>query len=87
MPRYSENDWDDDWSSSADDPADEEENGEPLIPCPHCRQEMFEDLVSCPHCGNYISREDAPADRKPMWVIVTVLVCLLMALLWIFTLN
>jgi hypothetical protein len=44
---------------------------------------MYEDAPACPHCGNYISEEDAPAGRKPWWLIVGVLVCLAIMLWWV----
>ena len=55
---------------------------EPTIPCPYCRREIFEDSPQCPHCGQYISEEDAPAARRPWWIIVGVLLCLLVTWLW-----
>ena len=46
------------------------------IPCPYCRRPIYEDSQRCPHCGNYISEEDAPAARKPWWIIVGALLVL-----------
>jgi hypothetical protein len=66
---------DDDWE-------DEESNEEDTIPCPYCRQPIHEDSVRCPHCENYLSDEDVPA-RKPWWLILGVVVCLLIVYMWI----
>ncbi len=59
---------------------DEEDGGQgdddTTIPCPYCRRPIYEDSQRCPHCGNYISEEDAPAARKPWWIIVGALVVL-----------
>jgi hypothetical protein len=59
------------------------EDGEPTIPCPYCREEMFEDSPRCPHCGQYISEEDASAGQKPWWIIVGVVLCLIVIAIWI----
>ena len=65
-----------------DDAYDEEELDEPLIPCPYCGVEMLEESPQCPSCGNYISAEDLPTTSQPTWVILTAVVCLLLALGW-----
>jgi hypothetical protein len=79
-PKQSGDDWEDDWNDEdADDPDDGDED---TIPCPYCRQPIHEDSVRCPHCENYISEEDTPA-RKPWWLILGVVVCLLIVYMWI----
>jgi len=57
--------------------------GPALLPCPHCLAVVSEVSPRCPRCGNWLSEEDAPS-RKPLWVVVGALVCLAMALFWIF---
>jgi hypothetical protein len=59
-----------------------EQDGDGLLPCPHCLGVLCEDSVRCPHCGNYLSEEDSPS-RKPWWVILGALICLAVALYWI----
>jgi hypothetical protein len=77
MPRWDDTE-DEDWD-------DEDDLDDPdLIPCPHCRHEIFEDSPRCPHCGRYLSREDAPPERKPWWVILGVIVCLYVVWRWMF---
>jgi len=81
MPRHArfddeEADWDDEYS---DETGDEDDD---TIPCPYCGREIHEDSVCCPHCENYLSEEDAPA-RKPWWLILGVVVCLLIVYMWI----
>lgn len=71
-----DNDWDDE---EGDDSGDE-----PTVPCPFCKEEILEDTPRCPHCGQYLSAEDFAAGGKPAWVIVTALVCLGIALWWVF---
>jgi predicted nucleic acid-binding Zn ribbon protein len=60
------------WSGGSFDEDDEPD----VIPCPYCGREISEDAEQCPKCRNYVSREDRPAERKPMWVVVTVIVLL-----------
>ena len=93
MPRRNvhDDDWDDESGGDfeADDgygddeyaPDDDESE---TVPCPYCREEIHEDAVRCPSCGNYISAEDAPPGRKPWWLIVGVIVCLVIVYFWIF---
>jgi len=59
------------------------EDGNDTIPCPYCQEPIHEDSQRCPHCENYISREDAPPARKPPWIVLGLLVCLLIVILWI----
>jgi uncharacterized paraquat-inducible protein A len=73
----SQDDWDDDFEDDFDDESDEE-----TMPCPYCGESMHEEAVQCPHCGNYLSEEDMPSERKPIWLVVTVLICLMIALGW-----
>jgi len=94
--RDSYDEWDDDdrdWSEHAYDEdrddefdgVDEDEDDDETVPCPHCRRLVYEDAERCPHCGSYLSREDAPREAKPLWVVATVLVVLAAILLtWIF---
>ena len=60
-----------------------EEEDEPTISCPYCRREIHEDSPQCPHCGQYILEDDRSAPRKPWWIVVGVLLCLLVIWLWI----
>jgi hypothetical protein len=68
-----------------DDEDDFEDEGddEPTVPCPYCRRQIHEDAQRCPYCEQYLSDEDAPPARKPWWIIVGVIVCLLLVLRWI----
>lgn len=74
---------DDEWDEEAEDDGDEPDE-EPTVPCPYCRREMLEDSPRCPHCERYISAEDHAAPGKPLWVILTALICLAIALWWVF---
>jgi ferredoxin-thioredoxin reductase catalytic subunit len=83
---------DDDWEDDEDvepetvDEANYDEDVDISSPCPYCGKQMFDDTPRCPHCGNYISEEDSPedrpGDRKPMWIIIAAVLCLIAALFW-----
>ena len=77
MPRRvaTDDDWEDDSEGEyvPDDDEEyvpEEEDSQPLIECPHCREQIHEQSEQCPHCGMYVSEEDQPASRKPWWIIL-----------------
>lgn len=69
-----EDEWEDD-GHDADD--------EPTIPCPSCRREILEDSPWCPHCDRYLSLEDHPGPSRPLWVVVTSMICLGVAIWWV----
>lgn len=76
-----EDDWADDEADSGDDLdcADDE----PTVPCPYCKEEILEDSPYCPHCEQYISEEGHGGPRKPLWIFVTALICLGIAICWL----
>jgi hypothetical protein len=41
-------------------------------------------LPRCPYCKRYISEEDHAGPNKPLWVTVTALICLGVAIWWVF---
>jgi hypothetical protein len=82
-PTEPEADWDDEGPDGDEADEDWDYDEEPTIPCPHCRREMHEDSPQCPYCGHYISEEDAPATRKPWWIILGVVLCILVIWSWI----
>lgn len=78
MIAWQDEDEDADW---ADDDADDDE---PTVPCPYCRREILEDSPRCPYCERFISAADHAGPNKPLWIVVTALVCLGIALWWVF---
>jgi hypothetical protein len=60
-----------------------DQDGDNTDECPHCGELIYGDAERCQECGEYLSREDAPAERKPAWVIVGVAICLVIVLLWV----
>jgi hypothetical protein len=65
-----------------DDSDDElDEDGDETVKCPYCGAAVYEDAERCPSCENYLSREDEPS-RFPVWVKLTALVCLTVAVGW-----
>jgi hypothetical protein len=82
MPRRvaTEDDWEDDdegWTPDDDEEWVPDEEGEdPTAACPHCHEPVYDQAERCPHCGWYISDEDAPPSRRPLWIIVGVILAL-----------
>lgn len=74
-------DWEDD---ETDDHGPDDADEEPTVPCPSCRREILEDSPHCPYCERFVSAEDHAAPRKPLWVILTALVCLGIAIWLLF---
>jgi hypothetical protein len=68
---------------SDDDDGWNQDDDEPTMPCPYCREEIYDDSPRCPHCGKYISEEGAPVQRKPWWIILGVLLCIIVIAMWI----
>lgn len=54
------------------------EEGAAHLPCGNCLAVIHEDSVRCPRCGHYLTAADAR--RKPLWLILGVLVCLALVL-------
>jgi hypothetical protein len=73
----SEDDWEDPEAPDYDD------DEEPCIPCPHCQREILEESERCPYCEHYLSREDSPPGRKPLWLVIGVIACLYVVYRWI----
>ena len=82
MTAYRDQD-DDDWDTE-DDQGDDSDDGEPTVPCPYCRHEILEDSPYCPSCDRYLSADDHAASRKPVWIMATTLICLGVAIWWVF---
>lgn len=74
-----EDDWADaDWEDDLDD------NGEEAvtIDCPICGEAMYDDAPQCPACGHYLTDDDLQHGSKPLWVVLTALICLALAVGW-----
>jgi hypothetical protein len=84
MSAYRDTDDDDEWDDDALDAGDDTEDSddEPTIPCPYCRREILEESPRCPYCERYISEEDRPTSKHPLWIIVTAVICLGVAIWW-----
>ena len=74
-------DGDGDWQDDGADEADFDDEGA-TAECPYCGEEVPENTPRCPYCEKYISEEDAPAGRKPVWIVVGVLVSLYVVYRW-----
>ena len=73
----------DDWNDDDIDADLADDETEPTVSCPYCGEEMLEDSPQCPVCGNYISAEELPYYRQPLWVVVTAVICLMVVLGWL----
>jgi len=81
MTAYRDDDGEDeDWDHDDADAGYDSDDDEPTVACPYCRREILEDVPQCPYCGQYISAEDHAERSKPIWVVVTAVVCLAIAL-------
>jgi hypothetical protein len=69
---------DDEWEADDEDSDD----SAVTVPCPYCGEEMLEDAPQCPACGNYVSDVDRPRERKPPWILIGIVICLVIALAW-----
>jgi hypothetical protein len=77
---------DGDWDNEGAEWGDAETEGdddEPTIACPWCKRQIHEDSQRCPHCEHYLSEEDAPAARKPWWILLGVLLGLYVVYRWV----
>ena len=74
----------DDDDSDAEWEGDDDSGDEPTVPCPYCRRELLEDSPWCPTCDRYITDEEFRRAGRPVWVVVTAIVCLAIALWWAF---
>ena len=80
-----EEQWDDHGEREDEDfDYSEDDDDDLCIPCPFCGRRILEESERCPYCEKYISREDAPYARKPLWIWIGVLVCLYVVYRWIF---
>jgi len=71
-----------DWEEPDESDADDDDDPE-TVPCPYCGKEVSDLAELCPYCKSFISHENATA-RKPVWVIVGVVACLVVVVLvWI----
>ena len=53
------------------------------IPCPHCRKLIYPESFRCPYCKSLLTAdEQAGTHKKPLWVIITVIICVLLMGWW-----
>jgi hypothetical protein len=76
-----DDDEDDDSDYSGFDTSGEDDDA--TAPCPFCGVAVYDDAERCPACGNYVSREDAPASKTPLWIIVGLALCILIVIVWL----
>lgn len=71
---------DDDWDDESDIDGQADDEDDDTVPCPFCKRQILEDTPRCPHCEQYLSEADFARGSKPLWVIVTAVVCLVAAI-------
>jgi hypothetical protein len=65
------------------DPSDQDVDvNDDTIPCPWCRTPIYENSEFCPHCGKYVTEEEAPSSRYPVWIIVGVVLGVIASAIW-----
>jgi hypothetical protein len=73
----------DDQNEDVDYSEDEDDDDDLCFPCPHCGRRILEESERCPYCEKYLSKEDAPPARKPLWIWFGVAACLYVVYRWI----
>lgn len=77
-------DFEDDYSDEHISEADEFDD-DATIECPECGRPIYEDAERCPHCESYVVAGQAGDKPRPLWITITVLLCIyamLHAYLW-----
>ena len=69
----------DDLSDADADLRADDSAADDTVPCPACGAEVFDDSPRCPVCGQYVTAGGAHAGSRPLWVVVTAVICLAMA--------
>lgn len=82
MPRYQDDEEEEDYDDGEEDYGDDEDAE--TVPCPHCGADVYEGAEQCPRCGKYLSAEDAPPTRPRGWVAVVMVLALVAAAMWVF---
>ena len=49
------------------------------VRCTRCKKHILEDSERCPYCGHYQLADER--NRKPLWFVVTVVVCVILCAL------
>jgi hypothetical protein len=82
---HEEDSYDDDWDE--DDPeigfSSDDDDEESVMPCPYCGWQIPEDTPRCPYCEKYLSDEDAPPSRAPVWIVAGAVACLYVIYRWV----
>jgi hypothetical protein len=67
-----------------DDEFPEPDEDDPNFLCPHCRVPVYEEAEACPHCGTWLIDDEIQASqRKPWWIIVGTIACLVVVYFWL----
>jgi hypothetical protein len=68
------------------DPSDQDAEDDPdatIISCPQCGADVFDEADVCPRCGSFILHEQTVGNRRPIWLLIAVIVCLaIVVLVW-----
>ena len=92
-----DDDWEDDDEADDDgprlsaaeqpDPSDTADGDDDLIACPFCGRPVYAEADVCPACHSFLGGSDDPttlhASRRPLWIIVGVVLCLVAVLGWV----
>ena len=64
------------------DESEEDDLEEDSQPCPFCQRMIYEDAERCPHCEQYITEFETTRAKKPVWIIVTAIILIVLTLYW-----
>jgi hypothetical protein len=84
--RWDDDEFDDDEFVSGEDWTDDPDDDSATLPCPRCGRDVYDDAPYCPHCDADLAEAECNSPRKPLWIILGTLACLLIFLSWIFLL-
>lgn len=60
---------------------DDDPDATDTMACPHCDAAVYAGAERCPACGEYITDEAIATRSMPLWVTLTVVLCIILMVL------